>query len=548
MDSPLIQLRFKGRLLQTLSFQGDTLRIGRMKENDIVISNASVSRFHALLRREHGRVILEDSGSGNGCYVNGTRIANSVALEPGDEILIGKHQLVLTEAGDEDAPPSELARDEKNDAWDASKTYFFGAGTPAEMHEDSVSEPAAVTDPEPKDELLVAAAPEAAAEEAPPEETEPETDDAVVEVTDWEPIEDAEPELIEDVEPELIEDVAPELIDVSAEAVETWSSETSDAAEEDEPAESVSAPDPGGTGGESPFEFGVDVDLAGSARGIEAELDAGDYDVEPTDEGPKEDGELAAVLAGPAAPEVQSSQEPTWHAGLIIQKQGKLDRIISWDRDRLVAGRSRECEILLNQAEISRRHAMFVREDGCYEVRDLESINGFLVNGEKTRDRTLEVGDVVKIEGFELTFLLDRRPIAGEIKTEEVAVPVAAEAEGGFDMTMIDENLPIDSAVTEPSADQEPLALTEEAAAEIAEDSVFEPGAAEGEELIEVEAISPELSESEDPGVAVVTADVLSFELRVRLEDLPEPLRAALAEVDVGDLRLPVEVVLKTDG
>ena len=67
MDSPVIQLRFKGRLVQTLSFQGDVLRIGRMRENDIVISNASVSRFHAVLKRENGRVILEDTGSENGC-------------------------------------------------------------------------------------------------------------------------------------------------------------------------------------------------------------------------------------------------------------------------------------------------------------------------------------------------------------------------------------------------------------------------------------------------------------------------------------------------
>ncbi len=77
MDSPVIQLRFKGRLVQTLSFEGDVLRIGRMRENDIVISNASVSRFHAVLKREEGRVILEDSGSENGCYVNGTRVVGT---------------------------------------------------------------------------------------------------------------------------------------------------------------------------------------------------------------------------------------------------------------------------------------------------------------------------------------------------------------------------------------------------------------------------------------------------------------------------------------
>jgi pSer/pThr/pTyr-binding forkhead associated (FHA) protein len=69
MGSPVVQLRLKGRVLQTFSFQRDALRIGRMKENDIVISNASVSRFHAVLVRQNGRVILEDSGSENGCYV-----------------------------------------------------------------------------------------------------------------------------------------------------------------------------------------------------------------------------------------------------------------------------------------------------------------------------------------------------------------------------------------------------------------------------------------------------------------------------------------------
>ncbi len=67
MDSPVIQLRLKGRVVQTLPFQGSVLRIGRMKENDIAINNASVSRFHAVLRHEDGRVILEDSGSENGC-------------------------------------------------------------------------------------------------------------------------------------------------------------------------------------------------------------------------------------------------------------------------------------------------------------------------------------------------------------------------------------------------------------------------------------------------------------------------------------------------
>ena len=78
--------------------------------------------------------MMEDSGSENGCYVNGTRIVNSIVLAPGDEILIGKHHLVLSEAEAEEEAPSEPEKEQKSDVWDASKTYFV-AVEDAERHE-----------------------------------------------------------------------------------------------------------------------------------------------------------------------------------------------------------------------------------------------------------------------------------------------------------------------------------------------------------------------------------------------------------------------------
>ena len=241
-----------------------------------------------------------------------------------------------------------------------------------------------------------------------------------------------------------------------------------------------------------------------------------------------------------------SPEEPTWYAGLIIQNQGKLERIISWDQDRLSAGRSRECEMVLDQAGVSRRHAMFVREDERYQVRDLDSINGVLVNGEKIRRRDLEVGDVVKIEGFELTFLLDRQPIASEIVTDDLAAPRADAPEDSFDMTMIDEHFPSSSAITDPGPAEEPAALVEEEA-EMPEDSLFAPDDAEKEELVEIEEVSPPPPAVVESAVPVSTDEVVTFELRVRVEDLPLALQTALAEVGEGGLSLPVELVLKTD-
>jgi hypothetical protein len=189
---------------------------------------------------------------------------------------------------------------------------------------------------------------------------------------------------------------------------------------------------------------------------------------------------------------------------------------------------------------------VFVREDQRYEVRDLDSVNGVLVNGEKVGRRELEVGDVVKIEGFELTFLLDRQPIASEIVTDDLAAPQAAASEDSFDMTMIDEQLPIGSAISDPSDAEEPAALVEEEV-EMPGDGLFGHDDAEKEELVEVEAVSSPPSEVADSVVPVVTDDVVTFELRVRVEDLPLPLRTALAEAGEGVLSLPVELVLKSD-
>ena len=515
MDSPVIQVRLKGRVLQTLPFQADVLRIGRMKENDIVIDNVSVSRFHAVLKRENGQVILEDGGSQNGCYVNGTRIASSILLTPDDEVLIGKHQLVLSEGGAQDASSPEAAPRGKSDAWDASSTYFAGAEVQAKMLEGSGSPPPAAASADPQEDLL------------PP--AEPVADDVAVE---------SAAALVEVAEPE-----APE---VAEEAMEAPSLVAMDVAEEEEPDDAISSSDLGGASGASLSESEVEEDLVASEPGTEVEVDSGDEDAEPIDEKPEE--ALAELVESPepVTAEIPSPEEPTWYAGLIIQCGGKLDRIISWDQDELTVGRSSECEIFLDQPEISRRHAMFVREAGSYEVRDLESINGVLVNGEKTKRRRLEVGDTVKIEGFEFVFLLDRRPIDDEIKTDELATSVAAGAEEGLDMTIISENLPIGSDITNPRVVEEPPAPLE-AAEEMPEDGLSGLDDAEYKEIVEVEAVSRSPLEVEDSAVPVVTEDVLTLELRVRVEDLPEPLRAALAGVDGCDLKLPAEIVLKTD-
>ena len=50
------------------------IMVGRTSDNDLVISDGSVSRLHATLRIENSRLTVIDNNSANGTYVNGKRI------------------------------------------------------------------------------------------------------------------------------------------------------------------------------------------------------------------------------------------------------------------------------------------------------------------------------------------------------------------------------------------------------------------------------------------------------------------------------------------
>ena len=62
--------------------------IGRWDDNDVVIDDRWVSRYHAQVRREGDEYVVQDLGSKNGTFVNGRRIAAPMSLSDGDEIQV----------------------------------------------------------------------------------------------------------------------------------------------------------------------------------------------------------------------------------------------------------------------------------------------------------------------------------------------------------------------------------------------------------------------------------------------------------------------------
>jgi FHA domain/Domain of unknown function (DUF1707) len=63
--------------------------IGRAEDCDCVISEPTVSRHHAELRRDGERWLLCDLGSRNGTRVNGMRLTTTTEVHPGDRISLG---------------------------------------------------------------------------------------------------------------------------------------------------------------------------------------------------------------------------------------------------------------------------------------------------------------------------------------------------------------------------------------------------------------------------------------------------------------------------
>ena len=72
--------------------------LGRSSENEIVLNDFSVSRRHAVIRRERDIFIVQDQNSTNGIKVNG-RFVTQAPLEPGDVLTIGTFSLTLREEG-----------------------------------------------------------------------------------------------------------------------------------------------------------------------------------------------------------------------------------------------------------------------------------------------------------------------------------------------------------------------------------------------------------------------------------------------------------------
>ena len=103
------------------------------------------------------------------------------------------------------------------------------------------------------------------------------------------------------------------------------------------------------------------------------------------------------------APEAEAEAEPEPEPELpaMLSVNGSAH---SLEKERVVIGRSKDCDIRLEDPNVSRHHAEVRREGAAYWLVDLDSTNGVAVNGSRVRRSRLNEGDRITIGSTDLVF------------------------------------------------------------------------------------------------------------------------------------------------
>lgn len=115
---------------------------------------------------------------------------------------------------------------------------------------------------------------------------------------------------------------------------------------------------------------------------------------------------------------------------------------ISIDRDMLV-GRHQSADLVLQSAEISRKHAAFLLKEQALYVQDLNSSNGTFVNDLRIADETLlKEGDIVQFASLKFSVFAPAVELERAADVAETAEKVTAQTEKTPAQQMNEQGMP----------------------------------------------------------------------------------------------------------
>lgn len=92
-EDALLIVRQGANLGSRFLLDADETLAGRSPKADIFLDDVTVSRKHAIFKRELAEFVVRDAGSLNGTYVNRNRV-DSAVLRHGDEVQVGKFRMI----------------------------------------------------------------------------------------------------------------------------------------------------------------------------------------------------------------------------------------------------------------------------------------------------------------------------------------------------------------------------------------------------------------------------------------------------------------------
>jgi len=102
-------LSLDGQVMAEYNMNKERYTVGRLADNDIRIDNPAVSGHHSLVINILNDSFLEDLNSTNGTYVNG-KLIKKHALQHGDVVTVGHHQLRFVDTQSSDTEPDEFEK------------------------------------------------------------------------------------------------------------------------------------------------------------------------------------------------------------------------------------------------------------------------------------------------------------------------------------------------------------------------------------------------------------------------------------------------------
>ncbi len=98
----------------------------------------------------------------------------------------------------------------------------------------------------------------------------------------------------------------------------------------------------------------------------------------------------------------EKDQRPSSY--LVVRTDTNDEQVIIWDTLDITVGRLDSEDIVVAEADISRRHSVFRRKGELFEVEDLGTVLGTIVNGRPVKVHELQHGDVIQIGPIEIRF------------------------------------------------------------------------------------------------------------------------------------------------